>query len=284
MRALTPHCVTPREATAAIPVLPDRSVVVFGCYLPEWEPLVRLAKDLGHRTVLTWYASYPLNEFDGRNRRWMQAALRLAEQGLFDFIATPHDGLASTWTFYGYLTDVLPPTIDVDFAVVEKQSGVHLGIFGSAMPWKNMDCQIAAAGMVPDAVIHVQGGHAPHKIPLVRHPHLDTDADYYQLVGSMRINLCISLSEVFSFLVAESLLMGTPVATGVVTPILKYAPHELQRCRVAHFDDPMAIAGTLYWILNNYDQVAGIGRWYMRSLNDRNRVIADHVKEKWLNG
>ena len=285
LSAITPDYSAPADALTRLET--DRpDVVVFGCYLPEWKPILDAARRLGCRTVLTWYASYILNEFDHRNRLWMTAALREAKNGYFDFVATPYTGLAVAWSHFGIPTDVLPPTVTTTLTPIPKRAGMHIGVLGSSQPWKNMDTQVIAASMIPDAIVHVQKMHRTEAIRVLGitptvHDHFASDDDYHALVGSMRINLTVSMSETFSFLTAESLLLGTPVVTSSVTPIFADAPPELSVCRISQFDDPVCIRDTMHRVLNKYDEIVRVGRDHMLDLNVRNRVLANAVIDRW---
>lgn len=279
------HYATPQDAIRTIKTLRPRTVV-FGCYQFPWESVLQAARAEGCKTVLTWHASYILNEFNHVNREWMFHGLKAANSGLFDFVATPHEGLAKTWTHYGIETDFLPNIITADFPTVPKLDGFHVGVFGSGQPWKNMDAQVIAADLA-GAEVHIQKiqhGQSLESLGVVpkRHPQLASDEAYYRLVGSMKINLCMSLSEVYSYLTAESLLMGVPILTTPITPVLKDAPAVLQVCRNPHFEDPHEIAAALRCILENHEEISLAGQEHMRALNELNKEIVARVRAKWL--
>lgn len=288
LAAITPHVVTPIEAIRRIEQeRPD--VVVFGCYTTGWMDTLKTARRMKCKTVLTWYASYVLNEFDAVNRQWMVEALSAVRAGDFDFVATPHVGLAESWRHFGIQTEVLPPVVNVaalrGITVLRRVTGVDVGVFGSGQPWKNMDTQIVGAAMVPRSRVHVQTVIDKRlvtalKIPLHRYGHL-SDGEFYALLASMHVNLCVTMSESFSYLVAESLLLGTPILTTSITPILQYAPAVMHVCRTPHFDDPVSIREHVGMILDNYDDIAEAGRTFMQELNFENEIAATGVIERW---
>lgn len=286
-RALAPLSDVYAEPKDAISVLRRMrpKIVVFGCYMPSWEKVLLEARKLGCTTVLTWHASYILNEFDHINREWMFHAIKAAKNKLFDFVATPHEGLAETWTHFGVNTDFLPNVVEHHLIEQPKLQGYNIGIFGSGQPWKNMDCQVIAASMA-GASVHIQSMRhlqsiEPLGIKVTRHPHVGSDEKYYALLGSMKINMCVSLSEVYSYFVAESLMLGTPVLTSSITPILKHAPEVLQVCRTPHFEDPTEMVRSLETILDNYDEIKSTGMSYMADLNNDNKKIVKLVLDKW---
>ncbi len=294
LKSITDVYTSPEEAINLLRQLRPK-LVVFGCYQQPWERVLLEARQLGCKTALTWHASYVLNEFDNINREWMHQSLVAAKRGHFDFVATPHSGLAQTWTKLGVETSFLPNVVEKEQVKVllgmKGESSVkppyHLGIFGSGQPWKNMDCQIMAGAMIPNSRIHIQNlKHAQSVdtfgIYLQKHPHFKNDLDYFKAMQKMSVNLCVSLSEVYSYFVAESLLVGTPVVTGSITPILKDAPKELQLCRTPYFEDPVEIAKVIERVIDNYSAVRLVGRDYMCELNAINAAIAEKTLDRWL--
>jgi len=276
---------TPESAITAMKRLRPQ-VVVFGCYTPLWEKVLHFAKAQGYRTVLTWHASYILNEFDHTNREWMFHALRARRAGLFDHITTPHEGLAQTWTHFGYPTDFLPNLVDSVPAAGTKLPGLNIGVFGSGQPWKNVECQVIAASLIPDAKVHVQ--KIKHRqslesmnIKVTEVPHVASDAAYMALMSSMRLNLCLSLSETYSFFTIESFMCGTPLIGTPIIPVLKNGPAEIQKCICPYFEDPIAIRKTIEDVLSDYDNIREVGREYMIELNEKNKKVAEAVTSKW---
>lgn len=279
------HFSAPQDAIRTIKTLRPKAVV-FGCYQLAWENVLHAAKAEGCTTVLTWHASYILNEFNHVNREWMFHGLKAANSGFFDFVATPHEGLAKTWTHYGIQTDFLPNVITAELRTAPKLQGFHVGVFGSGQPWKNMDAQVIGADMA-GAEVHIQQIQHPQSLETLgiqptRHSRIPSDEAYYRLVGSMKINLCMSLSEVYSYLTAESLLMGVPILTTPITPVLKDAPAVLDVCRNPHYEDPHEIATALRCIMENHEAIAAAGQMHMRDLNEINKEIAARVRAKWL--
>lgn len=265
-------------------------VVVLGCYNPLWEASLIAAKQVGARVVCTWHASFILNEFDPINRAWMKAMIDAYKLGLIHEIATPHEGLAKTFSHFGLKTSFLPNIVANIPIIQNKLPGTHIGILGSGQAWKNMECQLIAASMVEGAKIHVQK-HAPaHSIADALgikyevHHHMDSDDAYYHLVSSMTVNMVMSLSEVYSYFAAESLLLGTPILTTPITPILHGAGQNLQTyCTNPHFEDPMSLADSIRAIIKEpaYSHIRARGREHMISLNKKNIEILESVVKGW---
>lgn len=288
-RSLMGYCdevVTPQTAKAFFRRTVPR-VVVFGCYTPQWEDVLLEAKRLGCKTVLTWHASYILNEFDHVNREWMWHALTAAKKKLFDYVATTHAGLANTWTRFGIGTDFLPNVIDRIPPLIErKRPGLHIGILGSGQPWKNLECQIIAASMVPRATVHVQGLKHSQSLDALgvrfnKVPFMPSDEEYFRFMGEMTVNMVVSLSETYSYFAAESMLVGTPIITTPITPVTQGDP-ALDDCITPHFEDPEEIARTIEKVLKNYERIRAAGRERMLELNELNKDIVKKVISSWV--
>lgn len=290
-RSLQGYCsevTTPQLAKSRLRRSIPRAVV-FGCYSPQWEDVLLEARRLGCKTVLTWHASYILNEFDHTNREWMWHALRAARAGLFDYVVTTHQGLANTWTRFGVKTAFLPNVIDkVPEPAVSKRPGINIGILGSGQPWKNVECQVIAASMVPGATVHVQGLRHPQSIESLgiqykRIPHMPSDAEYFRFMGEMSVNMVVSLSETYSYFAAESMLLGTPIITTPITPVTQGCP-ALEPCITPHFEDPEEISRVIERVLNknNYESIRKAGIDWMVSLNEKNKQIVKEVTASWV--
>lgn len=275
-----------KDTIPAMRMLKPKAIVL-GCYQPHWENILVEAKRLNIKVICTWHASFILNEFDHINRVWMKAMLDAYKRGLIHVIATPHEGLAKTFTHFGIESQFVPNIVG-DLPKVEPLPGINIGILGSGQPWKNMECQIVAASMIPNAKIHIQNLKHPEIIDalglrnrIVVHPHVKSDEEYYKLVGGMTVNMVVSLSEVYSYFAAESMLLGVPVLTGSITPLLKDAPESLQPCRTPYFEDPIEIHKSLVYIISNRHDIIPDGKKYMKALNAKMQEHVDYAIESW---
>ncbi len=282
------HYADTGHAIAAITRLRPQ-LVVLGCYQDEWLPICEHAHRCGARVVATWHASYILNEFHPINRIWMAQMLDAFRAGHIDHLATPHEGLARNWTHFGYPTAWLPNIIDETLMRQPALPGVHIGLFGSGQNWKNMECQIAAAGMIPGATIHTHALKHPDiverlGIAVKVAPERLTDSEYHRLLGSMSVNLCVSQSEVYSYLTAESFLMETPVLTGSITPLVRDksggAPW-LALCHTPFFEDPIAIRDQLLRLIEARDWLGPRLRAHILEVNRAYRLQCAKVLESW---
>jgi glycosyltransferase involved in cell wall biosynthesis len=289
----TSHIVTPDEAKRAIDALRPQTVV-FGCYQPEWYPIVAHALFHRARCVASWFASTILNDFDEQNREWLYTAISAVRRGFLHELVIPHRGLASVWSDAGLPASYLPltftpPTVDMQ----PPADGIHLGLFGTGHPWKNMETQALAAHVLHrrhgNVTLHVQNDFAIRDvrryfdIPVLQHREITDDADYHRVVGSMHVNLIMSLSETYSYLGAESLALGVPILTTAVTPILDTSWGALRdHCILHKFDDPVEIANRIELILRQRDRLRDEGRTHILSFNESQRSSVEKVRAAWM--
>lgn len=283
----TTHLAPPEQAVQQLQRVKPKYFIT-GCYTKDWEVPLRRAKKMGCVTVLTWHAAYILNEFSGENRDMLHAAHRCVKEGLFDFVATPHKGLAETWTHFGIPTDYMPNVLHLNRSgVASKLKGLHIGVFGSGQPWKNVETQIIGAAMA-GATVHVtrikdRRALDDLGIKVIEHPGYMNDAAYFKLISQMTINLCVTLSEVYSYLTAESMALGVPVVGTPIIPIFREAPKKgyLKLCECPYFEDPTAICESIQNVLINYSNIIEEGIEHINSWNLKNRNISDSIVAKW---
>lgn len=287
------HFSTPERAIATIDTL-HPATVIFGCYQREWYTIVAHARFHRARCVVAWFASSILNEFDTRNREWLYASLQSIRRGQIHELAIPHDGIASFWREEGLPARHLPLAFTAPTVTSTPTSDhVHLGLFGSGQPWKNAETQALAAQILhrrhQKVMLHVQSDHAVRAaqrffdIPVTVHRDIVSDDEYYRLIGSMHVNLIVSLSETYSYLGAESLALGAPILTTPVTPILASAPPELRAASVLDvFDDPMAIADRVEYILEHRTAISEWGLSHIHAFNDVEQAKVAKVRDEWM--
>jgi len=260
-------------------------LIVFGGYLPAWNKIISAAKMAKCVTVLTWHGSFALNEFDPVIRASMMQALRQAKSGLFDFVATPHFGLAHTLRQFGINADYLPNIINHNIEPGPKLPGINIGIFGSGYAWKNVDCQVLAANLIKGATVHVQN-YKQHWDPLPvtwQHAEHTSTEEHYRVLASMTVNLVATTTETFSYCAAESLMAGTPIVASPSIEFMRGATEPLQSCVVRTTDDPYQIAEKLSYVISHREELAELGRQHMSDVNESNKKISALVIERWKN-
>lgn len=242
--------------------------VVLGGYHPQWKGVLETAKRTLSRVTCTWHNTPVLNEFDRANRTCFLEAIRAYHMGLISDFETPHMGMYATLEAYGIKAEFAPNKVTEITVKPKKREGIHIGIFGTGLPWKNMDTQILAAGMVKGATVHLQNVPDVSLLSTLGikyeiHPYFSSRDAFYSLLGSMSVNLAVSLTETFGFLVAESFLLGVPAITNWSAPVLALAG-DVPFCRAQFPDDPYQIASLIDRVLKDRDSIARLGAEVIR--------------------
>jgi glycosyltransferase involved in cell wall biosynthesis len=264
--------------------------VVFGTYNHAyWRNVALKAKAAGAKTLLTWHGTVVLGEFDASNRACMAEAIDACTEGLFDAVGSPHEGVVETFKAFGVRAYLVPNTIQQPPRYTPgRRAGLNIGVFGTGLPWKNMDCQTIAASMLDGATVFTQQERQNElnsrlKIPFRRMPKME-HAAFLNFLYQMSINFCVGITETFSYLAAESLFCGTPVVAGGAVPLFKNCPEQLKRCIVTEVDNPAAIKRAAMNILENYEEVQRAGRAFIEDLNERNKASIAQLKTEWVQG
>src|SRR5262249_32512676 len=152
--------------------------------------------------VVTLHHTPAFHEFAGSSRAAIVRAIEDFKKGLIDGFETPHEGVAGTLTRLGIPCTVRSNTTEAPAEVTDRspRPGLHIGIFGTGLPWKNMDTQMLAAALTmrdePGGMIHIQhaGDTSLMKVLGVKfqvHPEMPQDR-FYHLVSSMTVNMAIT--------------------------------------------------------------------------------------------
>ena len=214
-------------------------------------------------------------------------AIEAIRHGYANDIATPHAGLAKALSASFNINAIYDPN-KVDWIErpvgIKKLPGLHIGVFGTGLPWKNMDTQYLAAAMTPGVdTVHTQSyslnpNHiSPSHLDFLRslsvkheiHPYFDDRPEYFQVAAQMTVNLAVTFSEAFGYLGLESFMLGVPAIVGATTPAMRGADKILKRCVVNYIDDPAAISDAIMNVLSDYNSVVEAGLRYCKKLAGR---------------
>ena len=98
------------------------------------------------------------------------------------------------------------------------------------------------------------------------HPYYTNRQSFYQLAGSMTVNLAVSLTESFGYFALESFMLGVPAVSGVTTPSVRDMRGPLRKCIVDYIDDPLAISDAVEAILDDYENIKTLGLEFCKKL------------------
>ena len=243
--------------------------IVFGGFLPRWYTLSRaLKQNLGSRIVITYHGTVMMNEFGHENRDGFIHAVSAVREGYADCLSFPHEGMARAMNRLHKINAIYEPNIVIPIAPtgIPKQKGLHIGLFGTGLPWKNTDTQIVAAAITPGlTTLHVQNLHFPELpnqlgISYRIHPYFHDRNEFHKLASQMTVNLAVTLTECFGYFALESYMLGVPAIVGSTTPSMRGAQGPLKKCIVSHIEDPSAISDAIVEVLEDYDRVLEEGQ------------------------
>lgn len=249
--------------------------IVFGGFLPSWIEMVKVLKKKSNAyIIITFHGTALIGDFDEINRGGLVAAIGALKDGFADCISTPHEGMARMFNLLYNVRAVYEPNkVElVEKPDVQKMPGMHVGIFGTGLPWKNVNTQILAAAMTPGmSLLHLQNLKWPElmnqlRIPYRIHPYYSNRKDFFTLLTQMTIALAVTTTEAFGYYPLECLMMGVPPIVGATTPSFRGAEGYTKKCIVSYIDDPAAISDAIQDVLDNYEKVLEDGMKMVRKL------------------
>lgn len=270
--SISDMCVDPATAINSITHLKPKKVL-FGGFMPEWEPIASAAKKAGCEVVATLQHTPVLHEFNSINGDAVAAMISCYKRGIVDKVLTPHYGLYSTLQTFGIKTEQIMNT--VDGSLLPKKTGKvsnNIGIFGTGAPWKNVEAQLIGAALVSkrmnsEVTVHTQNYKFSRlakelDINVVNHPYTDREK-FLKLAATMDIMMSVTLTETFGFMAVESFLMGIPCMYSPMVYSMKEAPKELHDlCRVEAVDDPNEICNKIVSLAPYYRTAVLLGKEY----------------------
>lgn len=249
--------------------------IVFGGFMSSWYPVVKTLKECtGAHITITYHGTASINEFDDANRKGLIHAISAIKMGYADCLSFPHEGMARAFNNLYKVNAIFEPNKvhPITIPPVQKLEGLNIGIFGTGMPWKNVDTQILAAAVTPGlTMLHLQNLHHPELpnqlgIAYKVHPYYHDRDSFYKLAGQMRINLAVTFTEAFGYFALESLMLGVPAIVSSTTPSYRLAEGALKKCIVSHIDDPAAISDAILDVMDHYEEVLEEGQKMIKKL------------------
>lgn len=251
--------------------------IIFGGFSPRWFPVARSLKSItGARIIITYHGTAMMDEFDPDIRDSLIHAISAVKQGYADVLSFPHEGMARAMNQLYKVQSIFEPNIltPIEMPKVEKLKGLHVGLFGTGMAWKNFDTQLLAAAITPGlTTLHVQNLKYPALpnmlgISYKTHPYYSDRKDFFKLAASMTVNLAVTITECYGYFALESFMLGVPAIVGSTTPSMRQAQGALRKCIVNYIDDPAAISDAILEVLDDYDNVVEEGIRFVKRLSN----------------
>jgi glycosyltransferase involved in cell wall biosynthesis len=246
----------------------------FGGFMPEWAPILHLAKKTGAETIVSIHHTPLLGEFNKINTSSLVAVVKEYKLGNITRIESPSLVISKVFNRFGVECHYNPNQIERVPADIVPLSGINIGIFGSGMPWKNLETQVIAAALYAKTTtgvkIHTQSPISDLcrelGIEVVVHPQMPRDR-FLKLAGSMTINMAIGMTETFGYFAVESFLVGAPCLWSVMTPSMRGSG--ISECEITCIDDPTEIEHHIKVVIENRADIVKRGQVYLESAHEK---------------
>jgi hypothetical protein len=214
-----------------------------------WPPgaavLATAADRRGLRVASVSHAALTQHGTDGGEAERLSEVLDLNRTGVVDRVGFVKAGLAPFFVALGYPAHELINRVPKMPAVSRDNLGAgdHIGIFLFPHWRKNVTTQVAAATLL-GATAHVMQRPDVRYLPrkrIVEHGELPRDR-FLQLLGSMGLNLHVTLSECHPMTPMESYGLGVPCLVSRTSRLFGDDPDLLALTSVIELDNPQAIA------------------------------------------
>lgn len=254
----------PSDSVRRVMELKPRKVI-FGGFNSDWMPIANAAHNIGAEVEISIQHTPVLNCIDQENSRAMAAAISAYKLGFANKLSSPHMGMVETLQGFGINSELLKNSVDIS-KLPKRQAnpvpGLHIGVFGTGAPWKNMETQIIAAGLFAkthDGPVHIHVNEfrptptiEALNIVLIQHGQLPRP-EFLELLATMDIVLNVSLTETFGYLVVESFMIGVPCVHSLMVSAMNKHVGFPAVCFYA--DDPKQIADSISTTLKDSSNI-----------------------------
>ncbi len=205
----------------------------------------------------------------------LEQMLQLADEGALRKLGFVKGGLAEFFRGLGYRAEFVMNFARIPTRPANVMPGpdgrLHIGVFAPNISHKNVETQILAALMIPDAVVHVcempPMAYLRNRDRIVVHgirPH----AEFIKLLATMHATLYVSLVECYPMTVLESLAMGVVCLTSHSSVLFDNAPDLFRELVVTDHDNPLAIARKLSAALERRGELVPKAQEHLVRLNE----------------
>ncbi len=206
---------------------------------------------------------------------WGQVTMLLnwLGQGVLHRLGFAKSGFAEVVRSLGhdaFFVGARPPVMP-DITPLDLGSGTHVGIFGEMFWRKNTATQLGAVALMPDSTAHVL---EPIPVPYLQAvPHkvhgVVPWSEFVAILGSVDLNLYVSLAECLPLTPMESYRLGVPCLMSQTSVLFKDDRDLWERTTVGELDNPTAIAEASFDLLANKDQAVTLANAWLDDWDQR---------------
>lgn len=250
-------------------------------------PIVRHLRSLPNcpKIMMTWHSTFGFNSFAPKDSELLVDWVRATKLGLVDRMGFVRAGMDQAFSGekFVHFPNRVPQKTERSFSKHHfyEDGQVHLGLFGTIYPWKNITSFLMAASLIKNCVVHVNetnvetGKLANLTGVQVRvHGKLKPEA-FRGILGSMDCNIQGGFTESFGLTFCESYRLGVPCLT---TPGVKVLPN-YRFTEVSDPDDIQAIAVKIGDLVRDRDHIQEVNK-HLDVLDLKNKWITETVLEK----
>ncbi len=266
------------ELTAEIAGRSVTCVVIQG-WPPGAGSFARLLSEKGVDAKAVLHSSPALQGEISSEADVVAEAFELARVGFLTGIGMDKSGVAEGFAAFGHQVTHLPNRASDMTGVtrMELGEGFHVGVFGE--PWwpKNILTQVLAVGLLEGSIAHLSrplGVTYLDDTSHVVHDGLDRQA-FLNLLGSVEVNLNVSLTECHPMLPIESYLLGVPCLMSRTSAVFRNDPALWDLTTVSEHDNPSAIAEAARILIRNRGEALERARAWIATA-DRD------AEERWV--
>lgn len=140
---------------------------------------------------------------------------------------------------------------------LSRDGVIRIGVWGKSLWHRNLLNQIVAALMVEGAEVHVNE-YIPHafldETRIVAHGRLPRE-QYDAVMRTMDVNLYVSFTDCFPMTLIESMVHGIPCVASDTSEVYSFDPALKSDLVVSAIDSPLAIAGRIRAVLQEYPSI-----------------------------
>lgn len=255
-----------RDAAEIVATLADVRMLIVHGMPPGTRSLLEGATAAGIRTGAIHYSS-PAQHGAGA-AEWDQVTnlLSMLDAGVLQRLGFAKAGIAEVIESQGRRASFVParPPLIKPVQPLDLGPGSHIGVFGEVFWRKNIATQLGAAALLENSVSHVLT-----EIPV---PYLQSInhrvhgvlpwEEFMAVLGSVDLNLYVSLAECLPLTPMESYRLGVPCLTSQTSVLFKSDPDLWEATTVGELDNPSAIAAAAKNLLASSEEVvAAANRW-----------------------